>query len=50
MQDYLRGKLERLASRPSLDQEVPRIAERKDLAPTYLAAEEVLAARGQDRS
>ncbi len=49
MQEYLRGELERLASRPSLEQVLTRIRERKELAPSHLAAEEILAARDADR-
>lgn len=49
MQEYLRQELERLASRPTLVEVSDRIRERKALAATELAVDDVLAARDADR-
>jgi plasmid stability protein len=49
MQEYLRQELERLASRPTLEEVSDRIRERKALAATELAVDDVLAARDADR-
>lgn len=49
MQDYLRSELVRLASRPPVERALARIRERKALAPTRLAAREILLHRDADR-
>ena len=42
MQEYLRGELERLASKPSVDQWLARVRERLDAAPTRMPAADIL--------
>lgn len=42
MQEYLRGELERLASRPSLDRWLERVRERQNTTGTRLPASEIL--------
>ena len=49
MQEYLRSELERLAARPSAEQVLARIRERKTMAGTRLSPEEILAHRDADR-
>lgn len=49
MQEYLRTELERLASRPSVEQVLARIRERKTMAGTRLSPKEILAHRDADR-
>jgi antitoxin FitA len=49
MQEFLRVELERLAARPSVDEVLGRIRERKALARTRLDPDEILAARDADR-
>jgi len=49
MQEYLRQELERLASRPTLEEVSDRIRQRKILAATELAVDDVLDARDADR-
>lgn len=49
MQEYLRQELERLASRPTLEEVSDRIRQRKALAATELAVDDVLDARDADR-
>ena len=42
MQDYLRGELERLASKPSVDQWLARVRARLDAEPTHMSAADIL--------
>lgn len=49
MQEYLRGELERLVARPSVERVLERIQERKATSATRVAAEEILAHRDADR-
>ncbi len=49
MQEYLRGELERLAAKPSLEIWLERVQERKAAYGTRLTAAEILEARDQDR-
>ena len=49
MQEFLRVELERLAARPSVDEVLGRIRERKALARTRLDPDEIIAARDADR-
>jgi plasmid stability protein len=49
MQEYLRGELERLASRPSIDRWLAEVRERKSVARTRLTRREILAQRDADR-
>ena len=49
MQEYLRGELERLATRPPIDRLLERIRERKATAGTRLTPEDILAHRDSDR-
>ncbi|MDY7093017.1 MAG: hypothetical protein SX243_08605 [Acidobacteriota bacterium] len=50
MQEYLRTELERLASRPSVDQWLSRVKQRKELAPKTLDSRSILAHRDADRT
>jgi plasmid stability protein len=49
MQEYLRGELERLAARPSVESWVAETRRRVEAAGTRVSAEEILAARDADR-
>ena len=49
MQEYLRGELSRLASRPSIDSWLNVVRRRKRAAGTRLAPEQILAHRDADR-
>ena len=49
MQEYLRSELERLATRPSVEQVLARIRERKEISGTRLSPEEILAHHDADR-
>ncbi len=49
MQEYLRGELERLASRPPVERMLARIRERKALTANRIPPEEILASRDADR-
>ncbi|HEX9945691.1 MAG TPA: hypothetical protein VGG03_27090 [Thermoanaerobaculia bacterium] len=49
MQEYLLGELERLAARPPVERVLERIRERKAMAGTRLAPEEILTHRDADR-
>ena len=42
MQEYLRGELERLASRPSIDRWLERVRERQSITETRFAAGSIL--------
>ena len=50
MQEYLKGELERLAARPSLEQVLQGIRQRKETAGTRLSPDEILRHRDADRS
>lgn len=50
MQEYLRGELELLAQRPSLDQWLARVQRRKQLAPRDVSTETILQHRDADRA
>ena len=50
MQEFLRGELERIASRPSVDEWVREIRERKAAYGTNVPASAILAARDADRT
>ncbi|MGB5816835.1 MAG: hypothetical protein WBH85_17100 [Thermoanaerobaculia bacterium] len=49
MQEFLRGELERLAARPTIEQWLDRVRERKREAPARLSPEEILQHRDADR-
>jgi len=49
MQEYLKGELERLSSRPPIERVLARIRERKALAATRVPPEEILRHRDADR-
>lgn len=49
MQEYLKGELERLSSRPPVEQVLARIRERKKLTATRVPPEEILRHRDADR-
>lgn len=49
MQEYLRGELERLAGRASVDVLLARVRERKRLSSTILEEREILEARDEER-
>ena len=49
MQEYLRGELERLATRPSLDKWLDQVGERKRAAQTRVPPEEILQHLDADR-
>ena len=50
MQEFLRGELERIASRPSVDEWVREIRERKAAYGTHVPTSVILAARDADRT
>ena len=50
MQEFLRGELERIASRPSVDEWVREIRERKAAYGTHVPTSAILAARDTDRT
>jgi plasmid stability protein len=49
MQEFLRAELERLASRPSIEEWLKQVRARKRTSGTRLTAKEILAARDADR-
>ncbi len=49
MQEYLRGELERIASRPSVDAWLKGVRERKDAAKTRVLPSIIVRARNADR-
>jgi plasmid stability protein len=49
MQEFLRGELERLASRPPVERWLQAVGERKRAVPRRLAAREILGHRDADR-
>jgi hypothetical protein len=49
MQEYLRGELERIASRPSLDSWLQTVRERKAAGGTRIPAKKIVKARDADR-
>ena len=49
MQEFLRGELERIASRPSLEIWLQTVRERKDAAGTRVRPRSILQARDADR-
>jgi plasmid stability protein len=49
MQEFLRGELERLAARPSIDTWLDEVRKRKNAAQTRVSAKEVLRHRDADR-
>lgn len=49
MQEYLRGELERLATRPSLETWLARVRDRKETAATRVPPEDILRHRDADR-
>jgi CHAD domain-containing protein len=49
MQEYLKGELERLASRPSLDAWLEKVRHRKRSRPHRVSAKEILRHRDADR-
>ncbi|MYD52151.1 MAG: hypothetical protein F4W93_11820 [Dehalococcoidia bacterium] len=50
MQEFLRGELERIASRPSVDEWVREIRERKAAYGTHVPTSAILTARDADRT
>jgi hypothetical protein len=49
MQEYLRGELERIASRPSLEKWLQSVRERKEASGTRVRAATIVSARDADR-
>lgn len=49
MQEFLRAELERITSRPSVDEVLARMRERKALSGTRVDAGDILSAREADR-
>jgi antitoxin FitA len=49
MQEFLRGELERLAARPSVDVWLQHVRRRKRAAQTRVSSEKILEARHADR-
>ena len=49
MQEFLRGELERIASRPSIDTWIQAVRERKAVYRTRVSSEDILRARDEDR-
>lgn len=49
MQEYLRGELERLASRPSLENWLRSVQERKEASGTRVGTDTIVSARDSDR-
>ncbi|MXX74015.1 MAG: hypothetical protein F4210_00785 [Holophagales bacterium] len=49
MQEFLRGELEKIASRPSLEAWLQTVRERKDAAGTRVDTDTILRARDADR-
>ncbi len=49
MQEFLRGELERLAARPSMDVWLQQVRRRKRAAQTRVSSEKILEARHADR-
>ena len=49
MQEFLRGELERIASRPSIDDWLQEVRRRKAAAETRIPAASILRARDADR-
>ncbi len=50
MQEFLRGELEKLAARPSLDTWLREVQYRKEATDTRVGASEILQARDADRT
>ena len=49
MQEFLRGELERIASRPSIDAWLQGVRERKAIYKTRVTSDDILRARDEDR-
>ena len=49
MQEFLRGELERIASRPSIDTWLQVVRERKTVYKTRVTSDDILHARDEDR-
>ena len=49
MQEFLRGELERIASRPSVAMWLQTVRDRKGAADNRVSSSEILSARDQDR-
>ena len=49
MQEYLRGELEQLASKPSVEAWLERVQERKAAYGTQVTAADILETRNRDR-
>jgi plasmid stability protein len=49
MQEFLRGELERLAARPSIDAWLRQVRARKQVTQTRLSSARILASRDADR-
>lgn len=49
MQEYLRGELERIASRPSVEAWLEAVRERKDASGSRIPAKKILQARDSER-
>jgi len=50
MQEFLRGELERIASRPAVDEWLQGVRDRKDAAGTQVRPARILHARNADRT
>ena len=49
MQEFLRGELERIASRPSIDAWLQGVRDRKAVYKTRVTSDDILRARDEDR-
>ena len=49
MQEFLRGELERIASRPSIDTWLQGVRDRKAVYKTRVTSDDILRARDEDR-
>ena len=49
MQEFLRGELERIASRPSIDAWLQGVRDRKGASETRVTSDDILRARDEDR-
>ena len=50
MQEFLRGELERIASRPTVDAWLAKVRSRKSITQTHISSSEILRARDADRT
>lgn len=50
MQEFLRGELERIASRPTIDAWLAKVRSRKSLTQTHVSSSDIVRARDADRT